>query len=152
MQQLFGLIGQLMRPKDPQVPQPRSIAPGIWHFVHPVEFKREEQQMGGYRGDALADGLVEFPQRGVRRIAREQQPRIRSNAPEDLVDPLVFRDRRRQIRRRQLPPIGRRERDGRFVGALEIGLQRRAIGRGIQVRQVPGGQSRGFRHGVAFLG
>ena len=94
--------------------------------------------------------LVEAADRGVGRIAGEQQLGVGHQAAEDFLDALVLGDRLRPAPRRTCRPACRHRRRRRpspaCLGAVEIGLDRGAVGRRIEVGQVPARQ--GIRVGL----
>ena len=81
VQQLFQIVGQLVRAENAQVAQPgppsgqRRVGQlRLQHrIVQPVQLQREEQQVGADGGRAFIDRLVEAADRRIGGIAGEQQ-------------------------------------------------------------------------------
>ena len=106
VQQLFRLIGKLMRAKHAKVAQPRpemgqgrgGSAFAIQHRIfQPVQFQREEDQMAADRGRAFLHGLIKTPIGRVFRIAAEDQLGIGHDAAQDFLNRLILGNRRRQV-------------------------------------------------------
>jgi hypothetical protein len=156
MRQLFQVVAELMRPENPQIAQPRPVAGqrrigqlGFQHrVVHPVHLQREEDQVAADRGHPLIDRLVEAADRGIGGIAREQKLCIRSDAPEQFLDTLIFGDHRGQSGTRQTCQGARmrlRKSLRPLFRPIEVGLEFRAIGGRVKIGQVPG--RKGLRFG-----
>ena len=105
VQQLFRLIGKLMRAKYAKVPQPGAemgegrggSAFAIQHRIfQPVQFQREENQMAADRGRAFLHGLIKTPIGRVFRIAAEDKLGVGHDAAQDFLNRLIFGNRRRQ--------------------------------------------------------
>ena len=94
MQQLFDLIGQLVRAEHAQVAQPRPPARqiGIGEFsryhliVEPVEVEREEQQMRADRGNSLADPLGELSALRIGAVGAEAQLGVGHQPAQNFLD------------------------------------------------------------------
>ena len=106
VQQLFRLVGKLMRAEHAQVAQPRAevgqgrggSAFAIQHRIfQPVQFQREENQMAADRGRAFLHGLIKTPIRRVFRIAAEDKLGIGHDATQDFLNRLILGNRRRQV-------------------------------------------------------
>ena len=87
VQQLFQLVGELVRAEHAQVAQPwpparqRRVGKlGLQRrLVQPVQLQGEEQQVAADRGHPLGHGLVEPADRRVGGIAAEQQLGVRGS-------------------------------------------------------------------------
>ncbi len=96
VQQLFQLVGELMRQEHAQIAEPgriagqRRVAQLLRQLglANPVQLQREEQQMRADRRDPLGHRLIEFAMFGVGGIGAEQQLRIGHHPAETLLDPL----------------------------------------------------------------
>src|SRR6185312_6041967 len=136
----------------PNVAQPRAVARerGIGRLllqrvvVEAVQLEREEQQLGRGRVDLLLRGLKKPRDLRVGEVPGASQLGIAGDAAADLLERLVFGDRRAQrraIESGKPAAIAGLEGVRRCLERLQIGGQLRAVAAGIEVAQVPFGQS-----------
>jgi hypothetical protein len=147
--ELIGLLfAQVLEPW-PVVSKLRVGHGGFQHLVvEPVHLEWEKQQLGGDGGDLLLDVAEEFLPRRVRRVGGIEQARVGDDAPHEVAQGLVvahgFGERASPFpaicERGELAGIVCLHRLGGALRGFEIGLERRRIGRAVQILEVPLGQ------------
>ena len=163
VQQALGLIGELVRAEDAQIPQERPpdrerrvgelvVEGGV---VQAVQLQREEDQVGADGGDALAAGLHEAADFCTSAVAGELQLGVGHHPAEHLLDRLVLGDGAGQPGGGQGGELARvmgGEADRAGVRGIQVGLQRRAVEGRIEVAEIPGGQRLGQGLGARRAG
>ena len=152
MEQALRFLVQLVRTGQPDIAQPRPVAGGSGIgeflfervFLDPVDLKGEEQEVAGDRGRPLTDRLMELAGPGIAQIGGVQQLGITLGPRDRLRDRLVGLDRateRPAARRCEPAPPALVERPGVAFRPVQIGCERRAVGGGVKVGEVPLGQA-----------
>ena len=148
VQQLFDLVGELVRAKGAGIAQPRAIMGerrvGLFgrelRVVEAVEFEGEEQQRRRDRVDPLLHRLVEAADLRVGEIAGMHQRGIADDPAALFLQPLEGCDRRAQRRPRQrgkLALVARSEGLGVGGERRQIAGQFGAVATGIEIAEIP---------------
>ena len=148
MQQLFEIVGQLMRAEGADIAQPRPVMRQLdavqflveRRVLDAVDFETEEQQLGRDRVDALVDVLIEAPALGVAHVGGVVERGVTHRAAERVLQLLIGGDRRGKLvarQRRELTAIMVAETFGRGRGTIEIGLEFGRFRPGIEIAEIP---------------
>ncbi len=152
MQELLGLVGELVRAEGAQIPEPGAIARQRGRgeerlelrVFEPVELEREEERRGRNVGHPLAHVLGLARDHGIARRRGMAQLGIAREAPERLGEALIAGDGLGELGAGEggEPALILFRERGRVLGrALEVGLELGRFGPWIKIAQIPFGQA-----------
>ena len=144
--ELIGLFSaNVLEPRA--IMRQRAVLHGRFELgvVEPIELEGEEQQMGRSGRDALLHVGVELRARGIDGVAGVEEPGIRHESAEKIIERLVARDRIGEHRpgigllreRRELTLVGVLEGEAFGSAAFEIAVDLRIIEPGVKISQIP---------------